>query len=112
MAREVTRGDVRLFRFPKPDKERPVLVLTRSSALRFLNRVTVAPITTAVRDIPTEVILNEADGMRATCAISLDNVITVPLGGLGRRLTGIGPEKLAQVCRAIDFALGGDETAG
>jgi len=112
MAREVTRGDVRLFRFPKPDKQRPVLVLTRSSALHFLNRVTVAPITTTVRDIPTEVVLDDADGMRARCAVSLDNVITVPRAGLGRRLTGLGPKKLAQVCRALDFALGCDETAG
>jgi mRNA interferase MazF len=112
MAGEVARGDVRLFRFPSPDKSRPVLVLTRSTALRFLGRVTVAPITSTIRDIPTEVVLDERDGMRARCAVSLDNVVTVPRGGLGRRLTALAPEKLAAVCRALYFALGCDETAG
>jgi len=108
----MTRGDVRLFRFPSPHKQRPVLVLTRSSALRFLNRVTVAPITTTVRDIPTEVVLDERDGMRARCAVSLDNVMTVARQGLGRRLSGLGPERMAQVCRALEFALGCDEGIG
>ena len=112
MAGEVARGDVRLFRFRAPDKQRPVLVLTRSSALRFLQRVTIAPITTTVREIPTEVILEERDGMRVRCAVSLDNIVTVPLSGLGRRVTGLTPGRMAEVCRALDFALGCDETAG
>lgn len=110
MAGEVTRGDVRMFRFPPPDKSRPVLVLTRSSALVFLNRVTVAPITSTIREIPTEVMLDQSDGMRAPCAVSLDNVVTVPRAGLGRRLAVLSPERLAAVCRALEFALGCDET--
>lgn len=105
----MTRGDVRLVRFPAPDKQRPVLVLTRSSALRFLGRVTVAPITSTIRDIPTEVVLDESDGMRSRCAVSLDNIVTVPRAALGRRLTGLGARKLAAVCSAMEFALGCDE---
>ncbi len=57
------RGEVRWYKFPRPDKRRPVLILTRDSALEFLGEVTVAPITTTVRDIPSEVPLTPADGM-------------------------------------------------
>src|SRR5262245_60327291 len=94
MAHRASRGDVRLFRFPPPDKQRPVLVLTRSSALKFLQRVTVAPITSTIRGIPTEVVLDESHGMPSRCAVSLDNVVTVPLSGLGRRVTGLGSETM------------------
>jgi mRNA interferase MazF len=87
VAREMGHGEVRLYRFPPPDKQRPVLVLTRNAALRFLHRATVAPITSTIRDIPTEVVIGSADGMKAPCAVNLDNLITVPLAGLGRRVT-------------------------
>lgn len=85
-----------------------VLVLTRSSALRFLGRVTVAPITSTVREIPTEVVLDKTDGMRSRCAVSLDNIVTLPRAALGRRVTGLGAVKLAAVCAAMEFALGCD----
>jgi mRNA interferase MazF len=106
VAGALARGDVRLFRFPAPDKQRPVLVLTRTSALRFLGRVTVAPITSTIREIPTEVVLDEGDGVRSRCAVSLDNVITVPRAGLGRRITSLSPEKMSAVCHALEFAVG------
>lgn len=105
MAGEVRRGDVRLYRFPLPDKERPVVVLTRSSALRYLTYVTIAPITSTIRDIPTEVVLDEADGMKRRCAINLDHVITVPRARLGRRVATVPAAKLADVAHAIVFAL-------
>ena len=57
------RGEVRWYQFSRPDKKRPVVILTRDSALEFLGEVTVAPITTTIRDIPTEVLLTKADGM-------------------------------------------------
>jgi mRNA interferase MazF len=95
-----------MYRFASPDKQRPVVVLTRDSAIDFLNSVTLAPITSTVRGIPTEVILDERDGMKGPCAVNLDHVVTVPRRALGRRLTGLGPTKLAEVCRAIEFALG------
>ena len=56
------RGKVRWYTFRAPDKRCPILVLTRDSALSFLNSVTVAPITTTVRDIPAEVYLTQEDG--------------------------------------------------
>ena len=106
MAGEVARGDVRMVRFPPPDKQRPVVVLTRTSAIRFLNRVTVAPITSTIRAIPTEVVLAETDGMRKRCAVNLDHVVTIPKAALGRRVSGLAPERLLEICRALEFALG------
>lgn len=109
MAGELSRGDVRMYRFPKPDKERPVLVLTRTSALRHLTRITVAPITSTIRDIPTEVRLDTSDGMKQPCAVNLDNVVTVPRANLGRRVTTLDRRRLAEVCVALGFAMGCDE---
>jgi mRNA interferase MazF len=102
---------LRLYRFPAPDKERPVLVLTRESALTFLTYVTVAPITSTVRDIPTEVVLDVDDGMKTRCAANLDHVMTVPRARLGRRVSGLAPSRLEAACRALAFALGCDGPA-
>jgi len=54
------RGEVRWHAFAKPDKRRPVVILTRDSALDFLGEVTIAPITSTIREIPTEVVLTAA----------------------------------------------------
>jgi mRNA interferase MazF len=111
MAEEVRRGDIRLYRFPAPDKERPVVVLTRSSALRYLTYVTIAPITSTIRDIPTEVVLDEEDGMKKRCAVNLDHVITVPRSRLGRRVTALQARQLTAIAHAIAFALDLDLSA-
>ena len=71
------RGEVRWYQFSRPDRKRPVVILTRDSALEFLGEVTVAPITTTIRDIPTEVLLTKADGMLRDCAVNLDHIQTV-----------------------------------
>ena len=65
------RGEVRWYVFSRPDKKRPVLILTRNSALEFLGEVTVAPITSTIRDIPSEVLLTNADGMTRDCVVIL-----------------------------------------
>lgn len=57
------RGEIRWYRFPDPDKKRPVLLLTRDSVLEYLGEVTIAPITTTIRDIRSEVLLTPEDGM-------------------------------------------------
>ncbi len=100
------RGEVRLCRFPSPDKERPVLVLTRGSAIRYLSRVTVAPITSTVRGVPSEVALGIDDGMRQSCAVNLHNLLTVSQQVLGRRLAQLGSQRMREVCAALNFALG------
>ncbi len=100
------RGEVRWYNFPQLNKRRPVVILTRDSTLEFLGEVMVAPITSTIREIPTEVALDEADGMRRPCAVNLDHVVTIPKPALGRRVTGLSPERMLEVCRALAFALG------
>lgn len=108
MAGRVDRGEVRLYRFSAPDKERPVLILTRGSAIPYLSRVTVAPITSTIRGVPSEVALGIEDGMQQPCAANLHNVLTVGQQGLGRRLGQLGPRRMREVCAALAFALGCD----
>jgi mRNA interferase MazF len=106
MAGRVKRGEIRLVVFPAPDKQRPVVVLTRDSILGTLARVTVAPITSTVRGIPTEVVLGIEDGLKRISAVNLDNVTTVPLRLLGRRVGTLGLDRMDRVCAALAFALG------
>jgi mRNA interferase MazF len=108
MAGRLGRGEVRLFRFPAPDKERPVLILTRGSALDYLSRITVAPITSTVRGVPSEVVLGLEDGMKRVCAVNLHNLVTVPQAAVGRRLVQLTPQRLREVGAALAFALGCD----
>ena len=105
MAGRLERGEVRLYRFPSPDKERPVLILARRSALGDLARATVAPITSTIRGVPSEVALGIEDGMKQPCAVNLHNVVTVAKNGLGRRVGQLGPDRMRQVCAALAFAL-------
>jgi mRNA interferase MazF len=100
------RGEVRWYRFARPDKRRPVVILTRDPALQFLGEVTIAPITTTVRDIPSEVPLGAADGMPRDCAINLDHLQTVSRGRIESLITTLSAQKLAAVERALLFALG------
>ena len=106
MAGAITRGEVRLYRFPRPDKQRPVVVLTRDSAVGYLSTVTVAPITSTLRGVPSEVRLTEADGMKSACAVNLHNVVTVSKAHLGRRVAMLSPERMKDICAAVGFALG------
>jgi mRNA interferase MazF len=106
MGRCMRRGEVRWYTFKKPDKKRPVLILTRDSVLDYLGEVTVAPITTIVRDIPCEVALSKADGMPRPCAVNCDHIATVAKGKLGRRLTSLSSTRMKEVSGAVAFALG------
>ena len=108
MAGGLERGEVRLCRFPSPDKKRPVLVLTRGSALGYLSPVTVAPITATTRGVPSEVSLGVEDGMRGPCVVNLHNLVTVDQKALGRRVAWLSAPKMREVCGAIAFALGCD----
>ena len=106
MAAALSRGDVRLCRFPPPDKQRPVLVLTRTSAIGHLATVTVAPVTSTVRGVPSEVILDIDDGMKGHCAVNLHNAVTVTQARLGRRVGNLSAARMEEVCEALRFALG------
>jgi mRNA interferase MazF len=85
-----------------------VLILTRGSAIAYLSRVTVAPITSTIRGVPSEVALGADDGMRQPCAANLHNVMIVSQQVLGRRLTELSPRRMREVCAALAFALGCD----
>jgi mRNA interferase MazF len=106
LAGRLERGEVRLCRLPSPDKERPVLILTRGTAIPYLSRVTVAPITSTIRGVPSEVVLGQEDGMRQPCAINLHNLVTIRQQSLGRRLAQLNPRRMREVCTALFFALG------
>ena len=100
------RGEVRWYKFSKPDKRRPVVILTRDSALEFLGEVTVAPVTSTIRDIPSEVLLTEADGMPKSCAVNLDHIQTVAKAKIGPLITSVNARKMSELRAACLFALG------
>jgi len=102
----LNRGDVHLCRFASPDKQRPVLILTRDSAVGHLSTVTVAPISSTMRDVPSEVILGVADGMKGPCAVNLHNAVTVSQERLGRRVASLNAARMQEVCAAVRFSLG------
>jgi mRNA interferase MazF len=108
MAGKVARGDIRLYQFAPPDKKRPVVVLTRGSALAYLSTVTVAPITSKIRGVPSEVVLNEEDGMKKPCSVNLHNAVTISQNRLGRRVAQLSSLRMGEVCAALRFSLGCD----
>ena len=108
MAGRLNRGAVHLCRFEKPDKQRPVLVLTRDIALAHLSTVTVAPITSTIREVPSEVRLDVEDGMKGPCAVNLHNAVTISQDRLGKRVAILSSVRMKQVCTALRFSLGCD----
>jgi mRNA interferase MazF len=100
------RGDVRLHRFPPPDQLRPVVVLTRDSAIQYLDSVTVAPITSSVRGVASQVMLDEDDGMKMPCSVNLHYVLTVKKQTLGQRVAGLSATRMTEICSALNFATG------
>ncbi len=99
------RGEVRWAELPSPVGRRPVLLLTREAAYSVRTAVTVALITRTIRNIPVEVPLDKEDGMPAKCVINLDNILTIPKSRLTECITQLSPDKMADVTKAIVFAL-------
>lgn len=107
MSQSIQRGDVRWYTFRTPDKRRPVLIVTRQSIIPYLSSVTVAPLTTTIRDIPTEVYLTPADdGVLQPCVANFDNLQTVSKERLGKLIMTLSHDRLAEAESAISFALG------
>jgi mRNA interferase MazF len=109
---QIARGEVRLYQFAAPGKtaakKRPALVLTRAIAIAYLSTVTVAPVTSTIRGVPSEVVLNEEDGMKSPCAVNLHNAVTVSQQRLGRRVAQLSAARMNEVCAALRFSLGCD----
>jgi len=101
----VNRGEVWWAEHPEAGR-RPYLILTRQSAIAVLNRVLAVPATRTVRGIPTEVVLDEDDGMPERCALSFDNVVTMPKALFTTRICRLDVARLDQVCRALRAASG------
>jgi len=106
MARRVSRGDIWMFAFKAPDKQRPVVVLSRQSVIPLLRTVLVAPITSAIHGVPSEVILGIEHGLKHTSAVNLDHVQTIDRSRLKRFLGHLDNEMMDRVCRALAIATG------
>ena len=98
-------GEIRWYTFKAPAKRRPVLILTRNSILDVIGEVTVAPLTSTIRHIPSEVILTPEDGVPKTCAINLDHLQTVAKAKLGPFITTLADQHMDKVKAALLFAL-------
>jgi mRNA interferase MazF len=109
MGAAVNQGDVYWNTFRPPDKRRPVLILTRNSAIPYLTGITVAPITSVIRGIPSEVLLTpEEDGVLIDSVVSTDAIQTVQKTTLGAYLTHLSQDRMREVREAIEYALGFD----
>lgn len=106
MAGRVSRGEIWLFTFKPPDKRRPVLVLTRQEVIGLLSTVMVAPITSAIRGAPSEVVIGAEEGLKLPSAINLDHVQTVERRQLSQFIGSLSREKMTAVCKALAIATG------
>jgi mRNA interferase MazF len=97
-----------MYEFRRPDKQRPVLVLSRSEAIAVLHTVLVAPITSTIRGLPSEVIIGTAEGLKHDSAVNLDHIQTVERARLSRYVGHLSDEKMRAACRAIATATGCD----
>lgn len=104
------RGDIRMFRFRPPDKERPVALLARDDAIPHLHAVMVAPITSTIRGLPSQVVLDEKHGLKRRSAANPAAVATVPRSALGRSIGRLGPSEMFLVCEALRVATGCEST--
>ncbi len=104
MAERLNRGEIWLLDLPRPDKKRPVLVLSRPSLIRLLHTVTVAAITSTLRGAPTEVELGVPEGLKKTSCVNLCNLFTVRQGELRTFIGSVDREKMQDVCRALAIA--------
>lgn len=86
------------------DKTRPVLVLTREAARAAMTKVTVAPITSTIKGLSSELPLDRSNGLDHACAASLDNVTTIPVSTLGRTVGFLHPQQESDLARALVLA--------
>ena len=105
MARGVMRGEIRMYRFDRPNKRRPVLVLSRQAALDHLATAVVAPITAAIRGLPSEVHVGPGNGLKKESVVNLDHLFTVPQSSLTPLIGRLDEKRMRQVCEAAAVSL-------
>ncbi|MCV2396510.1 type II toxin-antitoxin system PemK/MazF family toxin [Actinotalea sp. M2MS4P-6] len=86
------------------DKTRPALVLTRQASRSAMTKVTVAPVTSTVKGLTSEVRVGPDNGLDHECAIALDNVVTVPTALLGRTVGYLSAAQELELARAVVLA--------
>jgi mRNA interferase MazF len=101
----MNRSEVWWANLPPPLGRRPVLILTRSAAVRVRNQVVVAQVTTTIHGLPCEVPLTQADGMPRDCVVNCDVLLTVPKPRLISGIARLSPQKMNEVHRALKYAL-------
>jgi mRNA interferase MazF len=92
---------MRRIHLAKIDKTRPVVILTREAVRPFRRRVTVAPITSTIRGLSTEVLVGKINGLDHESVVSLDNIITIEVHELGRLVGYLTPEQNHALTDAI-----------
>jgi len=102
----VRRGEIWWAELEPPIGRRPVVLLSRNEAYNVRSLVIVAPVTTRIRHIPSEVPLGIDDGVPQDCVANLDTITTIPKDCLQSRLTILSTKKLKEIESAICFALG------
>ncbi len=100
------RGEIWWAELDKPAGRRPVVLLSRNEAYNVRSLVIVAPVTTRIRNIPSEVPFGVADGVPQNCVANLDTITTVPRDCLRSRVTALSARRLKEIETAIHFALG------
>ena len=108
MATDLKRGSIWMYSFKKPDKMRPVLILSRQELIGLIDTVIVAPITTTIYGVPSEVIVGIDHGLKHDSAINLDHIQTVSAAKLKRYVGTLGQKMMAKVCLALMIATGCD----
>lgn len=102
----MNRGEIWLHTFAPPDKRRPVLILSRQSVIGLLRTVIVAPVTSTLRGLPSEVPVGIEEGLKHVSGVNLDHVQTVEQRDLRHFVGSLSPEKMEDVCRALAVATG------
>jgi mRNA interferase MazF len=102
----VKRGEIRWHTFGLPDKQRPILILTRDDVIDRLNEIIVVPATRTIRGLTTEVALTIDDGMPAACALNFDHVSLAQRSRIGPVLCYLAETRWAEVRDALLIACG------
>lgn len=105
MAKRVSRGEIWLLELRRPDKRRPVLVLSHPALIPLLHTATVAAVTSTLRGSPTEVEVSVPEGLKHPSCVNLCNLFTVRQSDLRTFVGTVGPEKMLEVCRALAVAM-------
>ncbi len=106
MAERINHGEIWLHTFAAPDKRRPVLVISRQSVIGLLRTVMVAPITSSVHGVPSEVPVGIEEGLKQESVVNLDHIQTVEQKKLRRYVGSLSPSKMQEVCCALAIAAG------